>query len=62
VFDRVAMGRTLKCLAVCDDVTHEAIVVPPEHAMGGVPLNAGVNVGVLKGLYELLPDTKDGGR
>ncbi len=62
MFDRVATGRTLKCLAACDDVTHGAIVVPLKHAMGGVPLNAGEGVGVLKGLYELLPDAKDRGR
>jgi transposase InsO family protein len=35
VFDRVATGRTLKCLMVVDDATHEAIAVPVEHAMGG---------------------------
>ena len=35
VFDRVATGRTLKCLTVVDDATHEPIAVPVEHAMGG---------------------------
>lgn len=31
VFDRVATGRTLKCLTVVDDATHEVIAVPVEH-------------------------------
>ena len=35
VFDRVATGRTLKCLTVFDDATHEVIAVPVEHSMGG---------------------------
>lgn len=35
VFDRVASGRALKCLAIVDDATHEAIAVMPEHAIGG---------------------------
>jgi transposase InsO family protein len=35
VFDRVASGRTLKCLTVVDDATHEVIAVPVEHSMGG---------------------------
>ena len=35
VFDRVASGRALKCLAIVDDATHEAVAVIPEHAIGG---------------------------
>lgn len=35
VFDRVAGGRALKCLAIVDDATHEALAVIPEHAIGG---------------------------
>lgn len=35
VFDRIASGRTLKCLAIIDDATHEAIAVTVEHCMGG---------------------------
>lgn len=35
VFDRIASGRTLKCLAVVDDGTHEAVAIVPEHAMSG---------------------------
>ena len=35
VFDRIASGRTLKCLAIVDDATHEAVAVVPEHTIGG---------------------------
>jgi transposase InsO family protein len=35
VFDRVAGGRAIKCLAVVDDATHEAVAVIPEHNMSG---------------------------
>lgn len=35
VFDRVADGRSIKCLTVVDDATHEAIVIAPEHSIGG---------------------------
>jgi transposase InsO family protein len=38
VFDRTASGRTLKCLTVVDDATHEAVAVVPEHSMGGLQL------------------------
>jgi transposase InsO family protein len=35
VFDRVSTGRSIKCLAIVDDATHEAIAVIPEHSIGG---------------------------
>lgn len=35
VFDRVASGRALKCLAIIDDATHEAPAVIAEHTIGG---------------------------
>jgi putative transposase len=35
VFDRIASGRTLKCLTMVDDATHESIAVVTEHNMGG---------------------------
>jgi putative transposase len=35
VFDRVASGRTLKCSAIVDDATHEAVAVMAEHTIGG---------------------------
>lgn len=35
VFDRIAGGRVLKCLAIVDDGTHESVAAVPEHAIGG---------------------------
>jgi len=35
VFDRVAGGRAIKCLAIVDDATHEAVALVPEHTIGG---------------------------
>lgn len=35
VFDRIACGRALKCLAVVDDATHEAVAVIPQFNIGG---------------------------
>jgi transposase InsO family protein len=35
VFDRVASGRSIKCLTVVDDATHEAVAVAPEHSISG---------------------------
>ena len=35
VFDRVASGRSLKCLVIVDDATHEAVAIVPEHSIGG---------------------------
>lgn len=35
VFDRVAGGRAIKCLAIVDDATHEAVAVMPEHNISG---------------------------
>ena len=34
-FDRIASGRTLKCLAIVDDATPESVAVMVEHCMGG---------------------------
>src|SRR5690606_23224687 len=35
VFDRVAGGRTIKCLVIVDDATHESVAIVPEHSIGG---------------------------
>ncbi len=35
VFDRIASGRTLKCLMIVDDGTLEAVAVTAEHTIGG---------------------------
>jgi putative transposase len=34
LLDRNATGRTMSCLTVFDEATHEAIAVPVEHASG----------------------------
>lgn len=35
VFDRTAEGRTVKCLTIVDDATHESVAIVPERAIGG---------------------------
>jgi putative transposase len=57
VFDRVASGRSLKCLTVVDDATHEAIALPVEHAMGGEHLTRVLDaVCSLRGKPQVNPD------
>ena len=36
VFDRTAEGRVLKCLAIVDDATTEAVALVPARALGGL--------------------------
>jgi transposase InsO family protein len=36
VFDRTAEGRVLKCLAIVDDATTEAVAIVPARALGGL--------------------------
>lgn len=35
VFDRVADGRAIKCLAIVDDATHECVALMPARSMSG---------------------------
>jgi len=35
VFDRSAEGRSIKCLTIVDDATHESVAIVPERAIGG---------------------------
>ena len=35
-FDRIASGRTIKCLVIVDDATHEAVAIVPEHTRRAV--------------------------
>ena len=35
LFDRIASGRTLKCLTIVDDATTESVAIVTEHSMGG---------------------------
>lgn len=34
-FDRIATGRTVKCLVIVDDGTNESVAIIPEHTIGG---------------------------
>ena len=43
VFDRSAEGRVIKCLAIVDDATHEAVALVPERAIGGLSLTRILN-------------------
>ena len=36
VFDRTAEGRVVKCLAIVDDATTEAVAIVPARALGGL--------------------------
>lgn len=38
VFDRSADGRSIKCLTIVDDATHESVAIVPERAIGGQQL------------------------
>jgi transposase InsO family protein len=38
MFDREASGRSIKCLMVVDDATHESVAIVAEHAIGGAHL------------------------
>ena len=38
VFDRTAEGRVLKCLAIVDDATTEAVAIVPARALGGIAI------------------------
>jgi putative transposase len=35
MFDCIATGRTIKCLVIVDDATHESVAIVAEHSMGG---------------------------
>lgn len=35
LFDREASGRSIKCLVIVDDATHESVAIVAEHAIGG---------------------------
>ena len=55
VFDRTAEGRVLKCLAVVDDATTEAVAVVPARALGGLPVTRILDrVAIERGLPKVL--------
>jgi transposase InsO family protein len=35
MFDREASGRSIKCLVIVDDATHESVAIVVDHAIGG---------------------------
>lgn len=55
VFDRIGSGRALKCLAIVDDATHEAVAVVPEHAISGQQLTRILDrLAVTRGLPQVI--------
>lgn len=55
VFDRTAEGRVLKCLAIVDDATTEAVAIVPARALGGLPVTRVLeHLAVSRGLPQVL--------
>lgn len=55
VFDRTAEGRVLKCLAVVDDATTEAVAIVPARALGGLAVTRALDrVAATRGLPRVL--------
>ncbi len=55
VFDRTAEGRVLKCLAIVDDATTEAVAVVPARALGGLPVTRILDrLAIARGLPKVL--------
>ena len=55
VFDRTAEGRVLKCLAIVDDATTEAVAVVAARALGGLPVTRGLEaLASTRGLPQVL--------
>ena len=55
VFDRSAERRSVKCLTIVDDATHESVAVVPERAIGGLMLTRILNgLAVCRGLPQVI--------
>jgi putative transposase len=55
VFDRTAEGRVLKCLAIVDDATKEAVAIVPARALSGVAVTHVLDrLAVTRGLPRVL--------
>jgi putative transposase len=55
VFDRTAEGRVLKCLAIVDDATAEAVAIVPARALGGLAVTRALDrVAATRGLPRVL--------
>ena len=58
VFDRTAEGRVLKCLAIVDDATTEAVAVVPARALGGLAVTRVLDrLALTRGLPRVLRTT-----
>lgn len=55
VFDRTAEGRVLKCLAIVDDATAEAVAIVPARAISGLAVTRALDrLAVTRGLPRVL--------
>lgn len=55
VFDRTAEGRVLKCLAIVDDATAEAVAIVPARAIGGLAVTRALDrLAATRGLPRVL--------
>jgi putative transposase len=55
VFDRTAEGRVLKCLAIVDDATTEAVAIIPARALGGLAVTRALDrLAATRGLPHVL--------
>jgi transposase InsO family protein len=55
IFDRTAEGRVVKCLAIVDDATTEAVAIVPARALGGLPVTRALDqLAVSRGLPHVL--------
>jgi len=55
VFDRTAEGRVLKCLAIVDDATTEAVAIIPARALGGLAVTRVLDrLALTRGLPQVL--------
>ena len=55
VFDRTAEGRVVKCLAIVDDATTEAVAIVPARALGGLAVTRVLDgLAIIRGLPRVL--------
>lgn len=55
VFPRTAEGRTIKCLTIVDDATHEAVAVEVERAISGQGVSRVLDrLAVQRGLLQVI--------
>lgn len=55
VFDRTAEGRVLKCMAIVDDATTEAVAIIPARTLGGLAVTRATDrLAATRGLQQVL--------